>query len=120
MDRNDRDEIKEILAEVLEVHAAKMNGKFKLMHQKLITIERQTTKTNGRVTDLEKDTQALREADIEHLLNCPMSDRIKNIEISLIGREAIKKYVKRTAVMTSIIIGAALTVFDLILRYYKL
>ena len=80
MTKQDKDEIREMLGDVLAAHNEKIDGKFNLINEKLERIEAQTTKTNGRVNKLEDKTEQLKINDIEHIINCPLVSRVKTIE----------------------------------------
>lgn len=57
MNKQDRDEIKEILHDYISGVIAKQEAKEDIISFKLDRIEIQTTKTNGRVTCLEENTR---------------------------------------------------------------
>ena len=53
MDSKDRAEVRELLLDIISGPLEKINGQYRLMSSQLANIEVQTTKTNGRVTELE-------------------------------------------------------------------
>ena len=55
MNKDDRAELREILDDVMQGHINEITGRFNVQHIKLVEIKEQTTKTNGRVTELEKE-----------------------------------------------------------------
>jgi hypothetical protein len=75
------------LDERFESLAELMSSKFDNVHEKLIAIEVQTTKTNGRVTGLEKDL-------LTHPINCSKGKDIDAIKADLEEYRMIKKYPK--------------------------
>lgn len=75
----------------------KFNGldtHFNVINDKLTKIEMQTTKTNGRVTQHDKDLESLKVQEITHIINCPNSPRIKVLEDDLSEYRFFKKYPK--------------------------
>jgi tetrahydromethanopterin S-methyltransferase subunit F len=61
-----------------------INAQFSDVHERLDKIEAQTTKTNGRVTDVERQV-------ILHPVNCPNSPKIETIDKTL---EDIRFFIK--------------------------
>ena len=64
-----------------------MNAQFQNIHERLDEIKEQTTKTNGRVTQLEKQ-------DLTHVLRCPQTAKIDQINKDLEDYRFIIKYPK--------------------------
>ena len=73
MTKLDKDEIKEMLNDVITLHTEPI--KIELGH-----IKEQVLKTNGRVNKLEEKTEALNIKDIEHFIKCPVVSRVKELE----------------------------------------
>ena len=69
MTKLDKDEIKEMLNDVITLHTEPI--KLELSH-----IKEQTTKTNGRVNKLEEKTEALNIKDIEHYNKCTVVSKV--------------------------------------------
>jgi hypothetical protein len=59
------EELKEVLIERMDANTTLMNAHFLNMDERLGRVEAQTTKTNGRVTQLEKD-------GLNHIITCPV------------------------------------------------
>lgn len=85
-------EDKEFLNSILETHSARIDGKFDVINNKLDNIEKQTTKTNGRVSKLEENVQVLNIKDQNHIMYCPQQNRIKTLEDEQISSKSIKKF----------------------------
>lgn len=64
-----------------------MTTKFDNLEEKLERIETQTTKTNGRVGELERK-------ELTHTLNCPQAPKIQKINDDLAEYRMIMKYPK--------------------------
>lgn len=79
-----------------------INGKFDVITNELGHIKEQTTKTNGRVTSLEKKPE-------HNALNCPWSNTISDLVDNQKAYDAIKKWKVAAITMAGIIIGAITT-----------
>jgi hypothetical protein len=65
-----------------------MNAQFETVHERLDAIEKQTTKTNGRVSELEEEVHK----ELPHTKDgCPQKNVIEAIHDIVIGEEAILK-----------------------------
>ena len=64
-----------------------MNAQFTNVHERLDSIEKQTTKTNGRVTELEHK-------ELTKYANCPRAPQIDKINEDLAEYKLFKKYPK--------------------------
>ena len=113
MTRQDREEIRQLLLDVISSHTAEVDGKFNVIHEKLERIEAQTTKTNGRVNKLEEKTEILKINDIEHITHCPNSEKIQLLMNSETKRIGIYKFV-------TIVAGVCATLATLVISYLEL
>jgi len=110
--KESRDEIRQLLTDVLSAHANDMNGRFNVMHTQLVhikeeitDIKEQVTKANGRTKTLESDVTAMQLKEIEHILTCPQLGRIDKLEKKEIGRSAIVKFILLAATLAGTIGG---------------
>jgi hypothetical protein len=60
-----------------------VNSHFSDVNKTLERIENQTTKTNGRVNELEKKVNDLQIEELTHVLKCPQTDKIVKIQTAL-------------------------------------
>jgi hypothetical protein len=74
-----------------------MNAHFHNVDDRLDKIEKQTTLTNGRVTELEKK-------EIGHIINCPQAAKVRKLEDTQLSSQTIRKWV-----VTSIGVAVGLT-----------
>lgn len=74
-----------------------MSAQFINVHDKLDSIERQTFKTNGRVTELEAKEST-------HVINCPIATDVKKINEDLEEYRMIKRYPKIVIMIISIFV----------------
>lgn len=88
------DEYKELLDIKFSHLLEKMEDNFTIVHTKLSSIDEQVKKTNGRVTKLEKDVVNIEKRDLTHILNCPQTQKINDINDQLMEYKIIKKYPK--------------------------
>jgi len=81
----------------IDANANINNEHFKTQTEILTRIEAQTTKTNGRVTELEETVHNLELQDKDHVLSCPHGTRIGEIDRDLEEYRMAKRYPKFTA-----------------------
>ena len=120
MTQNDRAEIRQMLIDILSGQTEEMKGRYNVIHANLTQIKEQTTKTNGRVSSLEKKVDSLERNDIEHLIKCPQLVRISNNETRLLSlenvnfsRKAIFKFIAGLWAVTLALVGIAITIIEL-------
>jgi hypothetical protein len=83
-----------------------MNAQFTNVHERLDKIETQTTKTNGRVTELEKK-------ELVHIIECPQTPKIEQINKDLNDYRFIIKHPKLiVAGIVMLILLTAATLFS--------
>mgnify|MGYP003607020848 FL=1 len=93
MTEKDQAVLRQVLIDVIATHTAEIDGKFNVIQSELIHIKEQTTKTNGRVTKHDEMIGDLQKADIQHLVNCPMESRMKQLEISEFSKRGMWKMI---------------------------
>ena len=111
--RVDKEDIQEMLNlainHIKEVQHEVMKG----VNNSLTRIEEQTTKTNGRVTMLEKQ--------LPHtILNCPHTNIINELRDSSVERKGVKSWKMAALAIGSAFLGAivaVIAVFEFILKY---
>ena len=77
---------------------------FEKVHSILGSIKEQTTKTNGRVTDLESQVGALDKEFAIHPVNCNPANEIKEIKKDMEEYRMIKKYPKLALIIIAFFI----------------
>lgn len=104
---------RELLEEKFRGLTSLMNAQFTNIHERLDKIEVQTTKTNGRVTDLEKK-------ELTHIQMCPQTEKIEKINEELAEYKMLKKYPKiGLAIVAAAVIFFLITTFESIERLKK-
>lgn len=122
MDANDRKEIRELMTDILAAHTEKVDGQYNLIAQKLESIEAQTTRTNGRVLKLENETvpninekiTKLNNSEMTHVLSCPITSRVLELEKDQIERKSIKKFLIAAITLLGILIGCVAAAYKII------
>jgi len=89
---------RELIDEKFKGIASLINARFENVEDRLVRIEAQTIKTNGRVSELEHK-------ELTHIQNCPMSPKIEKINEELGEYKMFKKYPK---IALALIAGAVL------------
>ena len=91
-----------------------MNAHFRNVQDKLEAIEKQTNKTNGRVTRTECRIEDLEKEQLLHYPNCPVEPRVRTLEENELAGDAVKKAFSRSIKITSIVLGMFATAITLI------
>jgi hypothetical protein len=79
-----------------------LDSQFSRVHDSLANIELQTTKTNGRVNELENDINKIKEDIIKHPIDCSKGKDIDDIKdwvnsaktLKSIGRQNLENFIK--------------------------
>lgn len=128
MNSEDKAELREMLNNIMAVHSEKTTGEFNVIKVELAAIKEQTTKTNGRVNKLEDKIEVkisdkiiaidsrietLKTNDIEHILHCPHTARIQELENQQLSRKTVRNFVLVLIASLSTILTIALALFKL-------
>jgi len=105
MTKDDKDEIRQMLNDVMNSHVNEINGRFNILHHTLLGIKEQVTIANGRTRKLEDAVIDLREKEITHVISCPNNPRIQNLENAEISRKSVFKFVVLLATLSAAIGG---------------
>jgi hypothetical protein len=116
MTKADKDEMREMLTDILSGHIEKIDGKFNLIDEKLERIESQTTKTNGRVNRLETVSMDTLIKQKEHIINCPLNERVKTLEGDVITSKTIRKMFIQGFTILGIIGGLVFGIYEIITK----
>ena len=87
------------LVEKVEGLGKLVNAQFETVHDKLERIEVQTTRTNGRVNDLEDDVGVLKEKLILHPIECSKAKDIEALKDDLIEYKFFKRHPTWTVII---------------------
>lgn len=116
MTKGEREDFREMLSDILAGHTQNIEGKFNVINTQLDQIKEQTTKTNGRVNKLEEKVQTLEKRDLEHVINCPIAERVKMLETDNTGTKSIKHFVIQSIIIAGIIGGILFGIFEILNR----
>ena len=94
MNHEDREEVRQMLTDILSGHVEKIDGQYRVIRAQLSAIEVQTTKTNGRVSELEIKVVDVEKKLLTLPLNCNQAGEIKEIKKDLEEYRMLKKYPK--------------------------
>ena len=94
MKHEDREEVRQMLTDILSGHVEKIDGQYRVIRAQLSAIEVQTTRTNGRVTELESQVVKIEKDILTLPLNCNQAGEIKEIKKDLEEYRMLKKYPK--------------------------
>lgn len=85
-----------------------MSAQFINVHDKLDAIEKQTTRTNGRVTELETKENT-------HVVNCPVTKKVERIDEELTEYRMLRKYPKLGVTIIAIfVLGFIFALYEII------
>lgn len=114
MTTEERDEVKELLHDILSGYYARTESQFNIINLKLENIGKQTTKTNNRTTKNEEDIQTLTDKNRDliesfkiHSIKCPLTDRLEILEKLNFQKIGIVNFIK-------LVLGTSVTVLTII------
>lgn len=85
-----------------------MSAQFINVHDKLDAIEKQTTKTTGRVNELEAK-------ESNHIINCPVAAKVERIDEDLTEYRMLKKYPKLgISIVACLVLGLFVTLYKVL------
>ena len=114
MTKQEKEDIRELLGDVIATHTAEINGKFLVIDEKLNSITAQTTKTNGKVLRLEEKVQTLEKMDLEHVINCPIAERVSTLENENLGAKSIRIFLWKVVAIAGTIGGIVFAYLEFI------
>lgn len=94
MNHEDRNEVREMLKDILSGNLQKIEGQYRVIQSQLSSIEIQTTKTNGRVSILENKVEQVEKDILTHPIKCTQVKEISDIKKDLEEYRFFKKYPK--------------------------
>lgn len=94
MTPEDRKEVRQMFTDILSGHVEKIDGQYRVILAQLSSIEIQTTKTNGRVSELESKIVEVEKDILTHPMNCNIAEEVKDIKKDLEEYRMLKKYPK--------------------------
>ena len=125
MDNEQRKEIREMVQDIVGVQYAEIIGRLNVLNGHIATINGTTTrtekhaeKTNGRVTKLEDEVESLQKINMVHLVNCPNTLKIAELEKENLKQHSIKTFLFKSLGVTGIIVSVAVGLYELF-KYLK-
>jgi predicted nuclease with TOPRIM domain len=94
MNHEDRNEVREMLNDILSGNLQKIEGQYRVIQSQLSSIEIQTTRTNGRVSVLEDKVDQVEKDLLTHPIKCTQGKEISEIKKDLEEYRFFKKYPK--------------------------
>jgi hypothetical protein len=120
MEPNDRAEVRQMLTDIMEGHLQKIEGQYRLMTNQLSNIEIQTTKTNGRVTDLERNLKKLEKEvseDLPHSIDgCPQGPTITELRDNMVTSRVIRNSIIVSITGASAILAMVWVVYKIFIN----
>jgi hypothetical protein len=99
MEKNQQDEVRQLITDVIGKPLEEISGRLSLINAKMVEIERNTmkseqhgAKTNERVDKTEDDIDKLKTANVAHVVNCPNTSLLKQVELALKERKETCPY----------------------------
>lgn len=126
MEEKDRELTEKILDKAISQQSELIRLQFQNLFDKLDTIDKKVTLTNGTVLEHSKLIQELKDADTKHVLNCPNSvdiealrKQVATLEKIEIAKEAVNKFTWKQVTGIGIIAGTVLSIITLILNFLE-
>lgn len=114
-----------LLAQQLDAMTRLVNAQFETVHDKLNGIDKQVTKTNGRVTEAEKQIQAILSEDKRfkeeykannnnHILQCPVAPKVRVLEDNALSAKSVRGWIYASVFVTAAVITMIFTLFKMV------
>jgi len=91
-----------------------ISSNFKDLNKDIVYIKEQTTRTNGRVCELEIAVDNLEKLELTHTIKCPALPRIVTLEKANSDEKSIKGFLKSSLGVAAMIFTAVYTIFKII------
>ncbi len=89
------EELKKIINRVIETYQESNSNRYEIINYKLDSIETQTTKSNGRLVEVEKKVNDLEIDNAKRILTCPQEEKIKQLMETSMSTSVMRKIVIR-------------------------
>lgn len=90
-----KNELLNLVDDVIKKYDSKSSNYNEVINYKLDSIENQTTRTNGRLTELERKVQEIEKDGAHRIATCPQADIIARLHENSITVNTMKKLVIR-------------------------
>ena len=114
MTTEERQEVKEMLHDILAGHSAKIESTYSIIDVKLNNIQEQTSKTNGRVTKLEDAVKTLQINDNNHIINCPQAPKLQKLQQDVDSVKNVKNFLIGSVAFIGVVVGIIYSIIKII------
>jgi hypothetical protein len=124
MQIEERNEVREMLHEILSGYQALNESQYTVMDVKLDGINKRLDVLNGKTQKTVDRVETLEKAEIVHYTACPhapkINDRIRQIEDNQLTTKSIRNWVLSTVAITSTIIGVIWVSYQLLSKFISI
>jgi hypothetical protein len=110
------EELKDLMKNVIENYHQTNSNRYEIINYKLDSIESQTTKTNGRLTDVEKKVADLELDAAKRILTCPQEAKIKELIETSTSTSAMRKLVIRGITIAGVFFAILFSLLKLLVE----
>lgn len=107
MNKQDRDEVRQMLQDILAGHQARQESQNDIINLKLTTIQEDVAEIKGRVLKLETEPHSI--------ANCAQTGKVDELTDFMKESKTISKYNRRIAAFIAALVSAAISVIGLII-----
>jgi len=109
MNKEDKDETRQMIHDIIGKPLQEILGITSVTNATLTRLEKYTTTTTEaaakKIEKLEDEISNIKLADVRHVLNCPQTKRITDLENDSLTRKAIIKFMIAGAAFAATIVG---------------
>ncbi len=109
-------EVEVLINQVINKCNSKSSSAYEVINYKLDSIEAQTTRTNGRLTDVEKKVQNIEIDKASRLASCPQSEIIKQIHETTISTNEMRRIIIRGITLAGVFFAILFALLRIILE----
>jgi predicted nuclease with TOPRIM domain len=114
MTKADKEEVRQMLTDIIAVQVESINGKFELIKQELGAIKEQTTKHNGRMSKIEDKIKDLEINEVKHLVSCPQAAKIIKIDEAIADYKITKGFIGKIIAVTVGLSSAIISIINIV------
>lgn len=111
-----KNELLNLVDDIIKKYDSKSSNYNEVINYKLDSIENQTTRTNGRLTELERKVQEIEKDGAHRIATCPQADIISKLVENSITVNTMKKLVIRGITIAGIFFTILFALLRLIMN----
>ena len=116
MNKEEREIFKELFNVSLLAHTNYITGKLDVLNINITQINTHLETLNGRVGKHSEEIEDLKTNELIHVIECPNTEKIINIEKGEVGRKSVIKFIIIGSAIMGTIIGGIFTIVEFFIK----